>query len=123
MPEVSSRLVQVLRTLISTADNNNTNLFLHFNSPVKKEDIKSDAKNLDLNKIMQNVEGEQFDYESFKNMYDNDPRLKAMIHNFNNVGIEPKTAAQRDDIGDAGKQNDEVEKMAKSATDLGDNLS
>ena len=119
----SAKLVQVLRTLIATADKDNVALFLHFNTPPKKEDMKQDAMNLDLNKLMQNVEGEQFDYSSFKAAYDTDPRIKTMVNNFNETGIEPKTA---NTISDQGQQTDdgtdEIAQMAKSATDLGDQL-
>ena len=85
--------------------------------------MKQDAMNLDLNKLMQNVEGEQFDYSTFKAAYDTDPRIKTMVNNFNNVGIEPKTA---NTLTDQPEQSDdsgnEVAQMAKSATDLGDQL-
>jgi hypothetical protein len=46
-----------------------------------------------------------------------------MVNNFNQTGIEPKTASTISDQpeqGDAG--GDEVAQMAKSATDLGDQL-
>jgi len=118
----SSVLVQVLRTLISSADRKGTPLFLHFQKP-KPDAIKQGAKNLDLNKIMQNVGGEQFDYGTFKAAYDTDPRVKTMVKNFNSDGIEPKTkkdtetgAPQQD------AQGDTVGQMAKSATNLGDKL-
>lgn len=85
--------------------------------------MKQDAMNLDLNKLMQNVEGEQFDYSTFKAAYDTDPRIKTMVNNFNETGIEPKTA---NTISDQGQQaddgTDEIAQMAKSATDLGDQL-
>ena len=119
----SSVLVQVLRTLISSADRNGTPLFLHFKKPESKDAIKQGAKNLDLNKIMQNVGGEQFDYGTFKAAYDTDPRVKTMVKNFNSDGVEPKTkkdtetgAPQQD------AQGDSVGQMAKSATNLGDKL-
>ena len=109
----SPKLVQVLRTVIGDADQKGVSVFLHFNTPTAN-DIRSDAKNLDLNKLMQNVGAEQFDYGTFKAAYDTDPRLKAMIQNFSEKGIEPKTKKQATDTpqGDtAGK--DTVSKMAK----------
>jgi hypothetical protein len=118
----SPKLVQVLRTVIGDADQKGVSVFLHFNTPTAN-DIRSDAKNLDLNKLMQNVGAEQFDYGTFKAAYDTDPRLKAMIQNFSEKGIEPKTKKQATDTpqGDtAGK--DTVSKMAKSATDIGAKL-
>ena len=118
----SPKLVQVLRTVIGDADQKGVSVFLHFNKPTKN-DIRSDAKNLDLNKLMQNVGAEQFDYGTFKASYDTDPRLKAMIQNFSEKGIEPKTKKQATDTpqGDTTGSNT-VAKMAKSATDIGDKL-
>ena len=117
-----TKLVQVLRTIISSADDQNASVFLHFDTPPKKENIKKDAKNLDLNKLMQNVGGEQFDYGTFKAAYDSDPRVKTMVHNFSQAGIEPKTANTIDDQEQQDTGGDEVAQMAKSATDLGDQL-
>ena len=118
----SSKLVQVLRTVISSADRKGTPLFLHFTKP-KEENIKQGAKNLDLNKLMQNVGGEQFDYGTFKAAYDTDPRIKTMVANFSEKGIEPKTSETIDSSGpQQDTSGDEVSKMAKNATNLGDNL-
>tara|TARA_R110000796_G_scaffold105903_1_gene216231 strand:- start:394 stop:798 length:405 start_codon:yes stop_codon:yes gene_type:complete len=123
-PQVSAspKLVQVLRTVIGDADQRGISVFLHFNKPTAN-DIRSDAKNLDLNKLMQNVGSEQFDYGTFKAAYDTDPRLKAMVQNFSEKGIEPKTKKQATDTpqGDTSGSNT-VAKMAKSATDIGDKL-
>ena len=74
----SPKLVQVLRTVIGDADQKGVSVFLHFNTPTAN-DIRSDAKNLDLNKLMKNVGAEQFDYGTFKAAYDTDPRIKAMV--------------------------------------------
>ena len=97
---------------------------MHFDKP-KHEAIKSGAKNVDLNKLMQNVGAPQFDFGTFKAAYDTDPRVKAMIKNFDKLGIEPKTKNMLDnpkmgDTGDAG--GDSVGAMAKRATDVGDKL-
>lgn len=118
----SPKLVQVLRTVIGDADQKGVSVFLHFNKPTAN-DIRSDAKNLDLNKLMQNVGAEQFDYGTFKAAYDTDPRLKAMVQNFSEKGIEPKTkkAATSTPQGDT-TDNNTVAKMAKSATDVGAKL-
>ena len=118
-----SKLVQVLRTVIGDADQKGVSVFLHFSKP-SANDIRSDAKNLDLNKLMQNVGAEQFDYGTFKAAYDTDPRLKAMIQNFSEKGIEPKTKKQATDTpqGDSQTGGDKVAQMAKSATDVGAKL-
>jgi len=119
---LAPKLVQVLRTIIGQADQKGDKLFLHFNKP-QPNDIRSDSKNIDLNKLMQNVGGEQFDYETFKAAYDTDARVKTMIANFSEKGIVPKTKEQPDDTpqGDTTDSNT-VSNMAKSATDLGNDL-
>jgi|TARA_B110000240_G_scaffold57793_1_gene65799 hypothetical protein len=118
----SSKLVQVLRTVIGDADQKGLNVFLHFDKPTAN-DIRSDAKNLDLNKLMQNIGAEQFDYGTFKAAYDTDPRLKAMIHNFSEKGIEPNTKQKAPDSSQGDTTDSKtVSKMAKSATDVGSEL-
>jgi len=118
----SAKLVQVLRTVINSADQKGESVFLHFAKP-SKESIKQGSKNLDLNKLMQNVGGEQFDYGTFKAAYDTDPRIKTMTQNFSQEGVEPKTA-QTIDSGapEQEPEGDKVSQMAKSATDLGNKL-
>ena len=86
----TSKLVQVLRTVIGDADRKGESVFLHFENP-KQQDMRTDAKNINLNKIMQNVGGEYFDYGTFKAAYDTDARVKTMVANFSEKGIEPKT--------------------------------
>ena len=85
--------------------------------------MKSDSLNLDLNKLMQNVGGEYFDFGTFKAAYDTDPRVKTMVRNFNNKGLEPETENGSDDTSQADPEdNSEVSQMAKRATDLGAEL-
>ena len=76
----ASKLVQILRTVINSADQANQSVYLHFEKPTK-EAIRKGSKNLDLNKLMQNVGGEQFDYSTFKAAYDTDARVKTMVTN------------------------------------------
>ena len=73
---------------------------------------------------MQNVGGEMFDYGTFKAAYDTDPRVKTMVANFSEKGIEPKTKKPASDIPKAdGEEGDTtVANMAKSATDVGATL-
>jgi hypothetical protein len=110
-----------LRTVIGSADAHNQSVYLHFNKP-RPEEIKQGAKNLDLNKLMQNVGAESFDFGTFKAAYDVDPRVKAMIKNFDKRGIEPKTKNELDDGTGTSPApgGDTVGSMAKRATDLGD---
>ena len=120
--DVSSTLVQVLRTVIGSADQQGVSLFLHFDKPTAN-DIRTDSKNIDLNKLMQNVGSEAFDYGTFKAAYDTDPRVKSMVQNFNEKGIVPKTKQQATETpqGDT-TGNNTVAGMAKSATDVGAKL-
>jgi len=80
--------------------------------------------NLDLNKLMQNVGSEHFSYDSFKASYDTDPRIKALVANFSERGIEPKTKKAPSDLpqGDRTGSDATVGSMAKRATKLGDKL-
>lgn len=121
--EGPSKLVQVLRTIIGTADAKGQTVFLHFSKP-QEADIRDGAINLDLNKLMQNVGGEQFDYGTFKAAYDTDPRVKTMVADFNEKGVSPKTAAEPDKTSQADTDpgKDTVSQMAKRATDVGDKL-
>lgn len=111
---------------MGSADSKGHAAFLHFSKP-KRNDIKQGAKNFDLNKLMQNVGSEQFDFGTFKNAYDTDDRVKTMVKNFDKVGVEVKTQIELDGGDDSttpsdGASGTSVSSMAKSATDLGDNL-
>jgi len=119
----TSKLVNVLRTIIASADQKGTAVFLHFNTP-SDDKVRQGAKNLDLNKIMANMGGEQFDYGTFKAAYDTDPRIKTMVQNFSQEGVEPKTSKSLDTgaTPQQDPQGDVVGQMAKNATNLGDKL-
>lgn len=77
---------------------------------------------------MQNVDAEQFSFESFKAAYDTDPRIKPLIKNFDRSGIEPATQNELEggDDDDAAVASDgdgdTVGQMAQRATDLGSDL-
>lgn len=110
----------MLRTIIGDAESKQYSVFLHFKKPTADQ-IVPDKKNLNLNKLMQNVGGEQFDYDTFKNLYDTDERVKTMVKNFDQQGLELKLSTdndldqpQQDATGD-----NTVSQMAKRATDLG----
>ena len=65
-----------------------------------------------------------FDYGTFKAAYDTDPRVKTMVANFSEKGIEPKTKkpATGNNQADTDKGDKTVSQMAKSATDIGAKL-
>jgi len=74
---------------------------------------------------MQNVGGEQFDYDTFVAAYETDPRVKTMVDNFNQTGISPKTSTKDSSEvpqGNSDSGRDKVAQMAKSATDVGKDL-
>ena len=76
-----------------------------------------------LDKYMRNQGAGNFDYESFKAMYDADPRLQQLVTNFDQDKIEFKDS-EVDDVkkikGNPGRPSDTVGKMAKNAVDLKD---
>jgi hypothetical protein len=66
--------------------------------------------------------GEAFTYETFKNAFDSDPRVKEMIKNFSEAGAELKTKEDTDSNMQGDTGGDKVSQMAKSATNLGQGL-
>jgi hypothetical protein len=74
---------------------------------------------------MRNTHNTEFSYDTFKAAYDSDPRIKTIVTNFDKDKIEFKQS-EVDDVqskGEPGRPGaDEVGKMAKNATDLGDKL-
>ena len=118
----NEKLVMALRTVQQAADQKGKPVFLHFETP-SKDKIKEGSINIDLNKVMQNMGGESFVYETFKNAYDSDPRVKGMIKDFSEAGITLKT---KEDIETGATSSadgaDTVSQMAKRATDPGADL-
>jgi len=109
-----------LRTVQQAADQKGKPVFLHFEKPTK-EGIKADTINLDLNKIMQNMGGESFVYGTFKNAFDSDPRVKEMVKDFSEEGINLKTKQDADVGAPTSPEDgsDKVGQMASRATDVG----
>lgn len=86
---------------------------------------KSDQRNIpgkftwdELNRFMNNIGEEEFDYETFKLTYDANPSLKTLIARFDQNGVELKTKKQDVDTApsDAQQGSDQVNQMAKRAT-------
>lgn len=75
-----------------------------------------------LDKYMRNQGKGNFSYDSFKVMYDADPRLQKLVTNFDKDKIEFKTSEVDDVAKSSGATGDTVGGMAKSATDLGAKL-
>jgi hypothetical protein len=78
-----------------------------------------------LDKYMRNQGKGNFDFETFKAMYDADPKLQQLVTNFDQDKIEFKQSEQ-DDVeglpGNSGRPSDTVGNMAKNATDVGAEL-
>lgn len=75
--------------------------------------------------MMQNIGKGQFNYDVFKAAYDADPKLQALVTNFDKNQIELKQD-ETDDVeglpGNPGAPGDPVGQMAKNATDVGASL-
>ncbi len=69
---------------------------------------------------MMNVGAPQFDYESLKNLHDNDSRIKTIIKDFTDQSITLKTSEVDDIQTKATKRKNTVKNMAKKAVDLKD---
>jgi hypothetical protein len=78
-----------------------------------------------LDKYMRNQGKGNFDFESFKAMYDADPKIQQLVTNFDQEKIE-FNGSEMDDVdglpGNPGAPGDTVGNMAKNATDVGDKL-
>ena len=108
-----------LRTVQQAADQKAKPAFLHFEKPAK-DAFKQDFINVDLNKVMQNMGGESFVYGTFKIAYDSDPRIKEMVKDFSEAGINLKTKQDVEKGATSSADGgDSVSKMAQRATDPG----
>ena len=111
----------MLRTVIDAADQKDRSVFLHFERPTKSE-LVPDSMNIDLNKLMQNIGGEQFDYETFRAAFETDPRVKTMVSDYNAQGVTLKTKNAPENLGQDDQfepnPDSDVTKMAKNAVDL-----
>ena len=79
-----------------------------------------------IDRIMQNVGGESFSYDGFKQMYDATPALQDLVKDFNEQGITIATDEANDDTSQANQDDGEanVTAAAKRAAKrgLGNNL-
>jgi hypothetical protein len=67
---------------------------------------------------MQNTGSQQFNYDSFKAAYDSDPKIKAIIKDFDQNTITLKTSEMDDLTTSDPKSKNKVSQMAKRAVDL-----
>ena len=73
-----------------------------------------------LDKIMTNMGSVQFNYDVLKSAYDQDPKIKELIKDFDQDKIRLKSS-EIDDLPNGKKKDPQaVSKMAKRAVDLKD---
>ena len=72
-----------------------------------------------LDKYMRNQGKGNFDFESFKAMYDADPKIQALVTNFDQEKIEFKGSEMDDVVSPASSSSDTVGNMADRATKKG----
>jgi hypothetical protein len=68
-----------------------------------------------LNKIMQNVKGNQYNFDALKNAYDTDVNLKSLIKNFDKDGITLKTDQTKNDVAPIKPKKNSVDRLAQQA--------
>jgi hypothetical protein len=67
---------------------------------------------------MQNVNNQQFNYDTFKFAYDNNPQIQDIIKNFDQNTITLKTSEVDDVTVNKPKSKNKISQMAKRAVDL-----
>lgn len=66
---------------------------------------------------MKNIGSEQFSYDTFKQAYDSDPRIKPLVKNFDQEGVTLATDTSSDPAPQQDTASDTaVSQMAKRAT-------
>jgi hypothetical protein len=67
--------------------------------------------------MLQNVSGQQVDYDSFKNEFDKNPQLKNLVDRFDANGVVIKTKAKepKDEIKNKEKSGSNILNTAKKA--------
>lgn len=71
-----------------------------------------------LDRYMQNAGKQQFTYDSFKAVYDSDPKIKAIVKDFDQETITLKTSEMDDINPSRSGSTNKVSQMAKRAVDL-----
>jgi hypothetical protein len=71
---------------------------------------------------MRNTHNTQFSFDTFKAAYDSDPRIKALVKNFDKEKIQLKQSEMDDVTGSEPAADNTVSSMAKRATDVGATL-
>lgn len=72
-----------------------------------------------LDRYMRNIGDQQFNYESFKAVYDTDPKIQRIVQDFDQETITLKSNEVDDLAGGAEAGANHISTMAKRATNLG----
>lgn len=64
---------------------------------------------------MQNVKGNQYNFDTLKNAYDTDLNLKSLIKNFDRDGITLKTDQTKNDPAPVRPKKNAVDRLAQQA--------
>ena len=103
---------------LNELDSSNDNLVLLMRNLVAQANSKQQPSYLSwaaLNSLLQNVGDEQFDYDSFKQVYEANPMLKKLVYKFDGRGVELKTYGTDPKASKGGKKETSISKMAKNA--------
>jgi hypothetical protein len=68
-----------------------------------------------LNRIMQNVQGDQYSFDAVKQAYDTDAEFKSIIKNFDREGITLKTDVTKPGTAPQTPKKNAVDRMAQQA--------
>jgi hypothetical protein len=96
----SDNLVLLLRNMVTHANSQQQPSFLSWSA---------------LSNLMQNMDGDNINYDSFKSSYDSNPEaFKTLVQNYDARGITLKT--QKKEVKQGDQAPGAVAQMAKSAT-------
>lgn len=90
----------MLKNLIATADSQQQTAYINYSA---------------LNRIMQNVQGPQYNFDTIKRAYDTDLEFKSIIKNFDKDGITMKTDISKPGVVAAAPKKNSVDRMAQKA--------
>ena len=104
--------------IIEDIDGASDNLVLLMRNLVAQANSKQQPSYLSwaaLNSLLQNVGDEQFDYDSFNAVYNENEMLKKLVYKYDERGLELKTYGTDPKRSKGGDKETSISKMAKSA--------
>ena len=87
-------VIRILTNLQSRADSKNTSAQFSWQA---------------ISKMMQNVTGQEIDYDAFKSQFDANPQMKSLVDKFDENGITIKT---KNKVKEPGQPSDKDKAMA-----------